>query len=180
MSQEELLNRIARLESLISASFSIPTTIKLPRTIKYEYTREQRCTIPEDEIRDTFKNNRYVFITMTFDPKIIHQCDEKTQFIKLMHALYALREKDTIQTLSCFEKHQSGILHAHIMTTHDIYEIEKPLRQSLLHISKSKKLQPAIKYEIVKDTYMDKCQTFNYLLADKEDHPLYKYFVFWK
>jgi len=119
----------------------------------------------------------YYLITITIDSKIHVNLDETGQYIKLDNCLKELGHKH--QYFSCFEKHKSGILHSHIMlciTDHHL--LLKYLMAMKKHITKSLKLHPSIKYDIITKNQKSYNATFTYIIIDKTDHPNYKKLFF--
>jgi hypothetical protein len=119
-------------------------------------------------------SKKYVLITITFDPKVLFQIDDEGQFMRLKNCLNLIEN----QYFACFERHKSGVLHSHIMTCADIYELQPVLKKMLKLVSKSINLLPAIKCDFINKTEKDYNRTFTYIIADKPNHPKYKYFQF--
>lgn len=118
-------------------------------------------------------DRKHFLITLTFDPKVANNLDEFGQRKKLQNAL---SEISNHKYWACFEKHKSGILHAHIMIQSDDYHLMQEIAYKMRkHITKSQMLAPAIKIQPVKHTMVDHERTYNYIWDDKPDHPIYKY-----
>lgn len=125
--------------------------------------------------RPLLKNN-YLLITCTFDPKISVNLDEIGQNLLLKRALDELQN---VEYYACFEKHKSGILHSHIIANVSTYDMEyKYGLRMLKHISKSINLHPSINFKNIKKTEIDYERSFNYIIDDKPDHPIYKKYHF--
>jgi len=134
----------------------------------------------EQSEKDSYKNcikENYYLLTLTFDSKIsMRVVDEYSQTILLNHCLDLLIE---FHYFSCYEKHKSGILHAHVLLCGDYHDITKQLHKMKKHLTTSVKLEPSINIKPVKNTPNDIERAYNYIWDDKKDHPLYKKIV-WK
>lgn len=130
--------------------------------------------INKNEYTDTIKD-KYYLLTLTFDSKISCHLDEQGQHIQLRHCVDLIRN---YQYYTCFEKHKSGILHAHIMIRIEDYHIfQSILHKMKKHLTKSVNLSPSINIKPVKDTSTDQWRTYSYIWDDKPDHPEYKYII---
>lgn len=139
---------------------------------------ENYCDDNKDEIRDNHRETldytkKHWLVTLTFDPKVVVNLDFYGQFHRLDEIVNNL---GLYKYYACYEKHKSGILHAHLLIEsdefHSIYDI---LNKCKKYITKSVKMAPAIKYDVVKQTKTDIDSSYNYIWNDKKDHPKYKY-----
>lgn len=130
---------------------------------------------PIQSDRETYRKTiltKYTMVTITFDPKILNNHDTAGQHILLKKCLELLHN---YHYYSCFEKHNSGILHCHFMTNASPHDLQPILYKMLKIVSTSKFLLPAIRSDLVKDTQIDINRTYDYIWNDKKDHPLYKF-----
>lgn len=117
-------------------------------------------------------NKKWFLITLTFDTKLILNKNESFQKQQLLQCLNYVSKH---HYYACLEKHKSGILHSHILISCDFHDIQKELQKMKKIITKSKFLEPAINIKPVKQTQKDIINTYNYIIKDKPDHPLYKF-----
>lgn len=120
------------------------------------------------------KTDSYYMVTLTFSKEIAAHSDEYGQIRRLEECLQSFKE---YQLYACYEKHETGILHAHIMvniTDRELHDIL--LRHVRKHLTKSLKLEPAINYKPIKQTDEDIKRSLNYIIIDKKNHPIYKMF----
>lgn len=145
----------------------IQPVLKIFKNFKYQNTIPlQPPSLPTE----------FLLITVTFDPKISINLDEIGQNLLLKRSLDELQN---VEYYACFEKHKSGILHAHIMANLTTYDMEyKYGLRMLKHVSKSNKMHPAIDWKNIKRTEIDYKRSYDYILEDKKDHPIYKRYHF--
>jgi len=119
---------------------------------------------------------KYVLITLTFDPKISVNLDEYGQSAKLQQCLDCLSDRIYF---ACYEKHKSGILHAHIFIEADCHDIQPVLHKMKKYITKSNHLRPSIDIKPIKQRVEDVIRSIRYIVDDKPDHPVFKK-LFWR
>lgn len=120
-------------------------------------------------------DKKYLLVTLTFDPKVSNKLDESGQKIKLLQCMEHIRK---YHYFACFEKHKSGILHAHIMISIDIHDMTIAAYKMLKSISTNQlHLEPAISIDVIKNKKDDKDRVYHYIWEHKKDHPIYKYII---
>jgi len=125
---------------------------------------------------DDYQNRKYFLITLTFDPKISVNLDEYGQSTKLQQSLDCLSDRIYI---ACYEKHKSGILHAHIFIEADCHDIQPILHKMKKPITKSNQLRPSIDIKPIKQSKEDIVRSLKYIFDQKDDHPEFK-MLFWR
>lgn len=114
---------------------------------------------------------RYQLVTLTFDESI----SKGKTLNEQRHALERIiRKFDEHQYFACFEKHKSGILHAHMLIVYDPVDLVDVLNRYKSNVTPKRKLMPAINIKQVHQSELHINQTYNYIFDHKKDHPWFK------
>lgn len=157
---EDLKIRIAKQIELDKT----PIEIFMEKEIKQDESQKYIETIDYKK--------KWFLITLTFDPKVILNKNEFYQKTTLLNCINYISK---YHYYSCLEKHKSGILHSHILISCDFHDIQPILHKMKKLLTKKISLEPSINIKPVKQTMKDIINTYNYIIIDKDDHPLYKH-----
>lgn len=178
MTNEEMLRKIEEMEEQI-AFFKSSLIANKPVQISYVKIYPER-----EEVKNYYPNvKQFYLITYTFAPKVLMQYQYDThmqiQLLRRMLIPYNLNEY-----YSCIEEHKFNgkchRYHMHLMINGNYEEIfEKCVNDvRILTGRNTKTLSPAIDIKPVKQTEIDIQRTYEYIILDKADHPIFKDFVF--
>lgn len=169
----EMLSQLKALQNKIE--------IELHKGVKSYESRTRTKLFPSQDTATRFKkdlpsaDNPYYLLTITFDPLVSNHLDEVGQRHKMISALNML---DKHMYYACLEKHKSGVIHAHALIICDHHKIQNILYVIRGIVSKSSRLHPSINIKPLKQSQADVDRSFDYIVQDKEDHPVYKYLQF--
>lgn len=143
-----------------------------PYPLKFEETTEYDMI--SSLITTVSKQKQFHLITLTFAPSVYKRLSYSEQDHALIWCM-ELIQKESI-SISCIEKHQSGVHHAHILTCCDPVKIIPVLEKAKYRLTGKcgKSLKPAIDMKPIKQTIQDLTRSVNYIINHKEDHPVYK------
>lgn len=165
---EALLAELRILESKINALNEKPNRVYKNIVVHQMDAPDYKQTLQFEKL--------HFLITLTFDPKVSVNLDEYGQKRRLDEVINSL---NGYEYYCCFEKHKSGIVHSHILIQADyIHDLEEILYRNRKYITKSNFLRPAIDIKSVKRTVNDLKRTYDYIILDKADHPIFKHLKF--
>lgn len=175
IARNAILERLNKEVKSNNPYFSLPLT-SMPTTKLWteqsddnywEYCEHNKSYLQYDKV--------YHLVTLTFSPKISKNLSEDEQVDSLT---FCINQYKNLSRFACLEKHQSGILHAHILVIVDPVNIQSICDKYRSRLISSRKNMPAIKVQLIKPNLSDILRTYHYIVDHKKDHPKYKLLIF--
>lgn len=175
---QDYLSQIQDLQKKIQAELDNQTTkTRIKNGSRTKLFPSQEALQENDEFYPLLPHHDepYYMLTLTFHPEVAYTLDEYGQCQRLKDSLAILNQ---YRYYSCLEKHKSGVVHAHALIICDHHDIQEDLHKIKKKITTSSKLHPAINIKAVKKSKIDVDRSYQYIVHDKDDHPIFKKLIY--